>query len=134
MFKTIFRRFVEKCYMRSRLPALGPSSCTAQEDLTPKTLPSKRRPASTRRGTNKTESDEARLHELTCYLALWLDTNNAPTIPPAAIRATLETAARKTKEGPMVREVVVAEVMGFSYDKERYGTELLRIATAHNAV
>lgn len=78
-----------------------------------------------KRGSNRTEHDESRIKELETQLAIWLDAENHPTIPASAIRANLETAARKLKQGPQVREgLAVAEVVGFEYDQARYGTTL----------
>lgn len=57
-----------------------------------------------KRGSNRTASDNARLSELECQTSLWLDQGGAPTIPSAAIRSMIETAARKQKQGPQVRE------------------------------
>ena len=59
-----------------------------------------------KRGSNRTESDEARLRELDCLTALWLDGDEAPAIPSTALRACIETAARKLKQGPQVREAM----------------------------
>lgn len=78
-----------------------------------------------KKGTNRTESDDARIAELECLLALWLDGANNPTIPAAALRANIETGARKLKQGPQVREgLVVASIDGFVYDTDRYGDTL----------
>lgn len=75
-----------------------------------------------KRGSNRTASDDARLAELECQTSLWLDAGGAPTIPPAALRSMIETAARKLKQGPQVREgLIVDEVLAFTYDRERYG-------------
>ena len=38
--------------------------------------------------------------ELECQLSLWLDRDGKPTIPSAAIRSCIETAARKLRQGP----------------------------------
>ena len=82
-----------------------------------------------KRGSNRTESDEARIAELETLLAFWLDWANNPTIPAAAIRANIETGARKVKQGPQVREgLVVASVDGFDYDIDRYGDTLDQLA------
>ena len=78
-----------------------------------------------KKGSNRTESDEARLRELETLISFWLDESSAPTIPSAAIRGCIETAARKLKQGPDVREgLSVDEIIEFEYDRERYGTEL----------
>ena len=82
-----------------------------------------------KKGSNRTESDEARIAELECVLSLWLDRSNAPTIPAPAIRANIETGARKLKQGPQVREgLVVESVDSFIYDVERYGLTLDELA------
>ena len=71
-----------------------------------------------KKGSNRTESDDARLRELECQISLWLDASGAPTIPHGAIRAAIETGARKLKQGPQVREgMIVTEIEEFSYDK-----------------
>lgn len=75
--------------------------------------------------SNRTDADEDRLAELECQLALWLDRDGKPTIPAAAIRSCIETAARKLRQGPQVREgLIVNEVLEFAYDRERYGEDL----------
>ena len=75
-----------------------------------------------KRGSNRTITDDERLRELECQVSLYLDQSGAPTIPEAAIRACIETAARKMKQGPQVREgLIVTEVVSFEYDRERYG-------------
>ena len=76
-----------------------------------------------KKGTNRTAADDARLRELEVQLSLWLDDEDAPTIPPQAFRACIEQAARKLKQGPQVREgLIVARTLAFDYDRERYGT------------
>ena len=76
-----------------------------------------------KRGSNRTEVDDMRIRELECQTSLWLDEGGAPTIPPGAIRAVIETGARKLKQGPQVREgMIVMEVESFDYDRDQYGT------------
>ena len=78
-----------------------------------------------KRGANKTEVDNLLLRELECRRSLWLDTNEQPTIPPSAIRATIENAARKTKQGPAVREgLVVLSTSNFTFDHDKYGNTI----------
>ena len=77
-----------------------------------------------KRGSNRTESDDARLRELETVGSLWLNAGNEPTIPGAALRAVLETGARKLKQGPQVREGLVVTSASFDYNKERYGVDL----------
>lgn len=75
---------------------------------------------------HRTEIEDAMVAQLDCQLALWLiPGTETPTIPPTAIRAAIETAARKNKEGPLVREgLIVSEISGFDYDIARYGSGL----------
>ena len=75
-----------------------------------------------KRGSNRTEEDNERLLELECRISLWLDEDNVPEIPVRAIRANIEGAARKLKQGPQVREGLMIESSRFIYDTERYGT------------
>lgn len=71
-----------------------------------------------KRGSNRTESDDARLRELECQRCLWLDEKGSPTIPEGALRSMIETAARKMKQGPQVREgLQISRVVEFRYDK-----------------
>lgn len=75
-----------------------------------------------KKGSNRTEADDARLRELECLSSLWLNENGLPAIPPRAIRANIETAARKLKQGPMVREGLFVETVSpLVYDTNRYG-------------
>lgn len=78
-----------------------------------------------KRGSNRTESDEERLRQLDCLTSFWLDAENRPTIPAAALRAVIEGAARKLKQGPQVREgLIIDAVMSFDYDREGMGEDL----------
>lgn len=77
-----------------------------------------------RKGSNRTESDDARLRELECQTALWLDESGAPTIPVGAVRRMIENAARKTKQGDDVREGLIVIAVKFAYDSKRYGTSI----------
>ena len=71
-----------------------------------------------KRGNNRTEADDLRLRELETLTSLWLDGSGAPTVPEAAVRAVIETGARKLKQGPQVREgLIVERVEEFHYDK-----------------
>ena len=84
-----------------------------------------------KRTSNRTEADECRIAELECQLALWLDDCGKPIIPAAALRSCIETAARKLKQGPEVREgLIVSEVQDFFYDRERYGDTLEELAVS----
>ena len=77
---------------------------------------------SRKKGSNRTESDDARLRELECQTSLWLDAGGKATIPEGAIRSMIETAARKLKQGPQVREgLMVERVTAFDYDRTALG-------------
>ena len=76
-----------------------------------------------KRVNNRTEADDERLRELECQMSIWYDAGGGPTIPAAAIRAAIETAARKLKQGPQVREgLTIDGVEAFDYDRESLGT------------
>ncbi len=77
-----------------------------------------------KRGSNRTEADNARLRELETIGSLWLNANNEPTIPGAALRAVIATGARKLRQRPQVLEGLRVTSTSFDYDKERYGVDL----------
>ncbi len=78
-----------------------------------------------RRSSPRTESETERLRALECQVSLWLDESDRPTIPDMAIRASIETAARRLRQGPQVREgLSVLPDTIFEYDEDRYGTTL----------
>ena len=71
-----------------------------------------------KRGSNRTALDDARLAELEVQTGLYIDESGAPTLPAAAIRSCTEFAARKLRQGPMVREgLIVDSIIEFKYDK-----------------
>ena len=124
-FMARFKESIGKCDTESPSRVLADSSCTtARPDSTPGPLPtSKRRQIARKKGSNRTEADDDRLRELECQTSLWLDASRAPTIPAAAIRACIETAARKLKQGPQVREgLIVESVEEFDYDRTKGAT------------
>ena len=82
------------------------------------------REITSKKGSDLTETDEARLRQLKTLLSLWLDSDEHPTIPAAAVRRVTETAARKLKHGPKVREGIVVARSHFEYDTARYGETL----------
>ena len=77
-----------------------------------------------KKGTNRTETDDARLAELECQRSLWLDSKGKVTVPERVMRGNIETAARKLKQGPLVREGLIVTGSSFGYDKQRYGSTL----------
>ena len=52
----------------------------------------------------RTAEGERRIREIETELAFWLNGNNQPIVPAAALRSCIETGARKEKQGPKVRE------------------------------
>ena len=81
-----------------------------------------------KKGSNRTEADDARLRELETQVSLYLDRKGRPTIPAAAIRSNIETGARKLKQGPQVREgLVVESVDEFQYDRDKLGTTVEKL-------
>ena len=99
------------------------------DSLNPRTPAAIEKAAITRkRGSNRTESDESRLQELECITSLWLNGDKQPTIPASAIRACVETAARKNKQGGQVREGLIVLETFFTYDTDKYGTTLDELA------
>ena len=64
---------------------------------------------SRKKGSNRTEADDARLRQLECLKSLYVDQKGKVTIPEAALRAAIETGARKLKQGPQVREGLIVE-------------------------
>ena len=83
---------------------------------------------SAKKGGNRTDVDDLRLRELECRRSLYLGADGEPTLPEAALRAMIEAAARKLKQGPQVREGLLIEQVAFSYDVKRYGDELDKLA------
>ena len=81
-----------------------------------------------KRGSNRTAADDDRLRELETQRSLWLDESGAPAIPATAIRATIESGARKQKQGPQVRGGLVVLRTTFDYDREKYGTGIEKLA------
>ncbi len=82
-----------------------------------------------KRGGNRTDIDDRRLWELECRRSLYLDADGRPTLPEAALRALIESSARKTKQGPLVREGLMIESVTFRYDVKRYGEDVKKLST-----
>ena len=80
-----------------------------------------------KRGGNRTETDDERLRELECRRSLWLDAGGAPAVPAAAVRAAIETGAKRRRQGPQVRSGLIVLETVFAYDRERYGATLEEI-------
>ena len=73
---------------------------------------------------DRTVVDDLRLQELECRRSLYLGADGKPTLPEAALRAVIESSARKSRQGPLVREGLMIERVEFRYDIERYGETL----------
>lgn len=66
--------------------------------------------------TSKRSEDETEaLNQADCLRSLWVDHEGQPTIPATVIRAMLEGGARKFKEGPLVREMLIVENVDFGF-------------------
>lgn len=81
-----------------------------------------------KKAAQRVEAENVRIRDLEVIKSLWLDSDNRPTVPSAAIRSCIEAAARKLKDGPAVREGLLITDTAFSYDEKRYGTDLETIA------
>ena len=114
---------------RIRIDGISPLIMHSASGLDPLLPINKEKADITRkRGSNRTEADDARLRELETIGSLWLDANDRPTIPSSALRSVLETGARKLKQGPQVREGVLVTDSAFEYDTERYGVKLAELS------
>ena len=74
-----------------------------------------------KKASQRTVSEHRRIRDLEVIKSLWLDDNGKPHIPVSALRSAIEAAARKTKEGPAVREGLLVVESRFTWDNERYG-------------
>ncbi len=97
------------------------------DPLLPQNLEAKE--ITSKRGSNRTAADEARLKQLETAKSLWLNERGRPTIPTSALRACIEGGAKKLKQGPMVREGLIVLESTFFYDEEKYGTTLEDLQT-----
>ena len=86
-----------------------------------------------KKGTDRTTDVDLRIRQLDCLASIYFDAQNRPEVPARVMRGCLETAARKLKQGPLVREGLVVTDTEFTYDEERYGTsvEELGISTQY---
>ena len=76
--------------------------------------------ATSKKASIRTETEHRRIRELEVFKSLWLD-DGLPCIPVSALRSCIETAARKMKQGPLVREGLMVASTDFAWDFERYG-------------
>ena len=82
----------------------------------------------TKKASQRTSVENIRLRDLETIRSLWLTDEQQPEIPTAALRAVIEAAARKFKEGPSVREGMIVLESRFLYDSEKYGTDVEQLA------
>ena len=80
-----------------------------------------------KRGGNRTVVDDEELWKLECRRSLYLDAGGRPTLPEAALRRMIENGARKTRQGPLVREGLMIESVTFRYDTDRYGEDIEKL-------
>ena len=78
-----------------------------------------------KKGSNRTEADELRLRELETQNSLYFNDAGEITVPEGSIRTATESAAKKTKQGPQVRQGLLVEAIDeLRYDREKYGTTI----------
>ena len=82
-----------------------------------------------KRGGNRTAVDDQRLWELECRRSLYFDADGRPTLPEASLRRMIENSARKSKQGPQVREGLMIESVMLRYDVKRYGEDVDTLST-----
>ena len=72
------------------------------------------------KASNRTQSEDDRIAELETQISIyWDEKTGLPTLPPGMVRSCIETAARKLKQGPQVREgLVVSKINQFVWDKK----------------
>ena len=82
-----------------------------------------------KKGSNRTAEDDRRIREIETELAFWLNGNQRPIVPAAAMRSCIETGARKVKQGPQVREGLIVLGDGLlEYNVKRYGLTLSELS------
>ena len=68
--------------------------------------------------SDRSEAQKARIKLLEVLTCFWKREDDTPTVPAAAIRSMIERAARKLKQGPLVREGLIVEIVeSFEWDK-----------------
>ena len=72
-------------------------------------------------GSKRSEEEVELLNRADCIRSLWVDHSGQPCIPETVIRAVIEGGARKTKEGGMVRELLLVESVDFAFDRDALG-------------
>ena len=70
-----------------------------------------------KKGANRTSADKVRIKEIDTALGFWINESGEPEIPTTAVRRMLEDAAKKLKQGPLVREGIIVTKTAFHYDK-----------------
>ena len=83
-----------------------------------------------KKGSNRTESDDARIRELECLVSLWTTDAGKVGVPERALRAVIENGAKKLRQGPQVREGLIVMDSAFEYDQERYGASEEQLAVS----
>ena len=73
-------------------------------------------------GSKRTVTQNQDLKMLESLNSLWLDGQRV-AVPAAAVRACIEQGARKTKDGPNVREGMLVMRTEFQWDEGRYGVD-----------
>ena len=80
-----------------------------------------------KKASQRTSVENQRIRDLETIKSMWRAEDGQPTVPTSSIRACIEQAARKTKDGPAVREGLIVQESTFEH---QYGTDLDSIAKA----
>lgn len=80
---------------------------------------------------NRTRADDDRLRQLEAQRALWVNHDGQVAVPAGAIRSCIEAAARKLRQGPLVRGGMVVESVDPMQAPGLNGKTLDEIAAAH---
>ena len=115
-----------RCHIEGTTPLL--TSDGVEGLNTYSALAARKRELTRKKGTDRGPEVDAEIARIDCERALWLDHNEKPCIPNRAVRAVLEQAARKLKQGPLVREGLTVLETAFEYDRDKLGTTPKEIA------
>ena len=128
-FKAKFQETIAECFTSSESKGFPPSSCTARPESTrysPSTSRRRRSPESAA-ATGPQPTTPGSGNSKPSGPSGSIPTTGLPS-RPAALRAVIETGARKLKQGPQVREGLVVTDTSFEYDETRYGSTLAKLS------
>ena len=115
------------------LRGLSPLLCNSAAAMDPgNPLHAEKRELGRKREASRTPEDAGRLAFIDTYLSMWRTADDLPTFPPGGVRAALEAAARKTKDGPSVREGLIVFGCSLRWDRN-LGATCREIAASESA-